>query len=53
MANISIKTEKTTQIGEIFHKKEQFDLKISSIIDSTIGLSCKLCGCYWSMEAKS
>ena len=40
MANISIKSEKFTPFGGIFLIMEQFDSKLSSVIDSTLGIRC-------------
>lgn len=40
MANISIKSMKFTPFGGIFSIMEQFDSKLSSVIDSTLGIRC-------------
>ena len=42
MAKIQIKSEELTPFGGIFSIMEQFDSKLSSIIDSTLGMRCKL-----------
>ena len=42
MANIQIKSEKLTPLGGIFSIMEQFDSTLSSVIDSTLGLRCRL-----------
>ena len=42
MANIQIKSEKLTPFGGIFSIMEQFDSTLSSVIDSTLGLRCRL-----------
>ena len=44
MAKIQIKSEKLTPFGGIFSIMEQFDSMLSSVIDSTLGLRCKLYG---------
>ena len=44
MAKIAIKTEKITPFGGIFPIMEQFSSLLSSTIDSTLGLRCKLYG---------
>ena len=41
MAKIQIKSEKLTPLGGIFSIMEQFDSRLSSVIDSTLGLRCK------------
>ena len=38
MANISIKSIKFTPFGGIFSIMKQFDSKLSSVIDSTLGI---------------
>ena len=40
MAKIQIKSEELTPFGGIFSIMEQFDSKLSSVIDSTLGISC-------------
>ena len=42
MAKIQIKSEKLTPFGEIFSIMEQFDSTLSSVIDLTLGLRCRL-----------
>ena len=48
MAKIQIKSEKLTPFGSIFSIMEQFDSMLSSVIDSTLGLRCKLYGYQYS-----
>ena len=42
MAKIQIKSEQLTPFGGIFSIMEQFDSTLSSVIDSTLGLRCRL-----------
>ena len=42
MAKVAIKSEKLTPFGGIFSIMEQFDSKLSSVIDSTLGMNCLL-----------
>ena len=42
MANIQIKSEKLTPFRGKFSIMEQFDSTLSSVIDSTLGLRCRL-----------
>ena len=44
MAKVAIKSEKLTPFGGIFSIMEQFDSRLSSVIDSTLGLRCKQYG---------
>ena len=37
MAKVAIKSEKLTPFGGIFSIMEQFDSRLSSVIDSTLG----------------
>ena len=46
MAKIQIKSEKLTLFGGFFRVMEQFDSTLSSVIDSTLGLRCRLFGCF-------
>ena len=48
MAKIQIKSEKLTPFGGIFSIMEQFDSMLSSVIDSILGLRCKLYGYQYS-----
>ena len=48
MAKVAIKSEKLTPLGGIFSIMEQFDSKLSSVIDSTLGLRCKVYGYQYS-----
>ena len=43
MAKIQIKSEKLTPFGGFFRVMEQFDSTLSSVIDSTLGLSSVGC----------
>ena len=47
MAKIQIKSEKLTPFGGFFRVMEQFDSTLSSVIDSTLGLRCRLFGCFF------
>ena len=42
MTKIHIKSEKLTPLGGIFSIMEQFDSTLSSVLDSTLGLRCRL-----------
>ena len=42
VAKVQIKSEEVTPFGGIFSIMEQFDSKLSSVIDSTLGMRCKL-----------
>ena len=53
MAKVAIKSEKLTPFGGIFSIMEQFDSKLSSAIDSTLGLRCKLYGYQYSEIIRS
>ena len=44
MAKVAIKSEKLTPFGGIFSIMEQFDSRLSSVIDSTLGMRCRLYG---------
>ena len=48
MAKVAIKSEKLTPFGGIFSIMEQFDSKLSSVIDSTLSLRCKVYGYQYS-----
>ena len=48
MAKVAIKSEKLTPFGGIFSIMEQFDFKLSSVIDSTLDLRCKVYGYQYS-----
>ena len=48
MAKVAIKSEKLTPFGGIFSIMEQFDSKLSSVIDSTLGMRCKQYGYQYS-----
>ena len=53
MAKIQIKSEKLTPFGGIFSIMEQFDSTVSSVIDSTLGLRCRLFGYQYSEIIRS
>ena len=53
MAKVAIKSEKLTPFGGIFSVMEQFDSRLSSVIDSTIGLRCSLYGYQYSEIIRS
>ena len=42
MTKIQINSEELTPFGGIFSIMEQFDSTLSSVIDSTLGLRCRL-----------
>ena len=44
MEKITIKSDTLTPFGGIFSIMEQFNFKLSSVIDSTLVVSCKLYG---------
>ena len=44
MAKVAIKSEKLSPFGGVFPIMEQFDSKLSSVIDSTLGMRCRLYG---------
>lgn len=48
MAKIQIKSEKLTPFGGIFAMMEQFDSTLSYVIDTTLGLRCRLYGYQYS-----
>ena len=49
MAKVQIKSEKLTPFGGIFSIMEQIDSMLSSVIDSTLGIRCRLF-CYQYSE---
>ena len=53
MAKVQIKSEKLTPFGGIFSIMEQFDSTLSSVIDSTLGLRCRLFGYQYSEIIRS
>ena len=53
MAKVAIKSEKLTPFGGIFPIMEQFSSLLSSTIDSTLGLRCKLYGYQYSEIIRS
>ena len=53
MAKVQIKSEKLTPFGGIFSIMEQFDSMLSSVIDSTLGLRCRLFGYQYSEIVRS
>ena len=48
MAKVAIKSEELSPFGGIFSIMEQFDSKLSSVIDSTLGLRYKVYGYQYS-----
>ena len=53
MAKIQIKSEKLSPFGGIFSIMEQFDSTLSSVIDSTLGMRCRLYGYQYSEIIRS
>ena len=53
MAKIQIKSEKLSPFGGIFSIMEQFDSTLSSVIDSTLGMRCRLYGYQYSEIVRS
>ena len=53
MAKIQIKSEKLTPFGGIFAMMEQFDSTLSYVIDTTLGLRCRLYGYQYSEIIRS
>lgn len=53
MARVAIKSEKLSPFGGIFPIMEQFDSKLSSVIDSTLGMRCRLYGYQYSEIIRS
>ena len=48
MTKVAIKSEKLTPFGGMFSIGEQFDSKLSSVIDSALGMRCRLYGYQYS-----
>ena len=48
MVKVAIKPEKLSPFGGIFSIMELFDSKLSSVLDSTLGMRCKLYGYQYS-----
>ena len=48
MANVAVKSEKLSPFGEIISIMEQFDSKLSFVIDSTLSMRCRLYGYQYS-----
>ena len=48
MAKVAIKSEKLSPFGGIFSIMEQFDSNLSSVIDSSLGMRCRLYGYQYS-----
>ena len=48
MAKVAIKSEKLTPFWGIFSIMEQFDSRLSAVIDSTLGMRCRLYGYQYS-----
>ena len=53
MAKVQIKSEKLTPFGGIFSIMEQFDSTLSYVIDTTLGLRCRLYGYQYSEIIRS
>ena len=53
MAKVAIKSEKLTPFGGIFSIMEQFDSRLSSVIDSNLGMRCRLYGYHYSEITRS
>ena len=53
MAKVAIKSEKISPFGGLFSIMEQFDSKLSSVIDSTLGMRCRLYGYQYSEIIRS
>ena len=53
MAKVAIKSEKLTPFGGIFSIMEQFDSRLSSVLDSTLGMRCRLYGYQYSEIIRS
>jgi hypothetical protein len=53
MAKVAIKSEKLSPFGGIFSIMEQFDSNLSSVIDSTLGMRCRLYGYQYSEVIRS
>ena len=53
MAKVAIKSEKLSPFGGIFSIMEQFDSNLSSVIDSTLGMRCRLYGYQLLLSSKT
>ena len=53
MAKVAIKSEKLSPFGGFFSIMEQFDSNLSSVIDSTLGMRCRLYGYQYSEIIRS
>ena len=53
MAKVSIKSEKITPFGGIFHVRELFSRYVGPVIDKVLGLRCTSCGYQYSEIAGS
>ena len=53
MAKVSIKSEKITPFGGIFHVREHFSRFVGSVIDKVLGLRCTSYGYQYSEIAGS
>ena len=53
MAKVAIKSEKLSPFGGIFSIMELFDSNLSSVIDSTLGMRCRLYGYQYSEIIRS
>ena len=53
MEKVAIKSEKLSPLGGIVSIMEQFDSKLSSVIDSTLGMRCRLYGYQLLLSGKT
>ena len=53
MAKVSIKSERITPFGGIFHVRELFSRYVGPVIDKVLGLRCTSCGYQYSEIAGS
>ena len=53
MAKVAIKSEKLSPFRGMFSIMEQFDSNLSSVIDSTLGMRCRLYGYQYSEIIRS
>ena len=53
MVKVAIKSEKLSPFGGIFSIMELFDSNLSSVIDSTLGMRCRLYGYQYSEIIRS
>ena len=53
MVKVAIKSEKLSPFGGIFSIMELFDSNLSSVLDSTLGMRCRLYGYQYSEIIRS